>query len=302
MIEVGFLLKRAQPDAVELCHTLVHALRSRGACEYVVVDRGAPLDGLNLVRESQLPRDLRLMVVLGGDGTLLYAAGLLRDTAVPILGVNLGHLGFLTTCSPAQAVESLHAALDGRLDIEERERLSCKVRRAVEIADAAEGHAGADQVEVVVEREAVNEVVLSQPAQARLFELETYIDGAWVTTYKADGLIISSPTGSTAYNLAAGGPILTPRMKALVVTPICPHTLTARPLVAPLSSRVEVRPGRNADQVMLTLDGQWNVRVGPGDVVEISPGRTPLRLYRAPDRSFFDVLRTKLHWGVQEGR
>ena len=297
---VGFLLKRDQPDAVELCQVLVQALRERGRGERecVLSDRVTPPEGVYSVAEAHLPRDLGLLVVLGGDGTLLYGAALLRDTNIPILGVNLGHLGFLTTCSPAQAVQVLGAALDGKLEVEQRDRLYCRVRRP----EARREGDGDDQVEVVVEREAVNEVVLSQPAQARLFELDTYVDGSRVTTYKADGLIISTPTGSTAYNLAAGGPILMPQMKGLVVTPICPHTLTARPLVVPLASRVEVRPGRNAGTVMLTIDGQWNVHLQQGDVVEIGQASTPLRLYRAPERSFFDLLRTKLHWGVHEER
>jgi NAD+ kinase len=297
MSAVAFLLKREQPDAVDLCRRLAESLRDRGTGEtaLVISDQVNPPPGLATVTEAQLPRDLRLLVVLGGDGTLLYGASLIRDTNTPILGVNLGHLGFLTACSPAQAVDGLNAALSGKLLLEERQSLCCKVHRPPEVRPGCE-----DRVEVIVEREAVNEIVLSQPQQARLFELDAYLDGEHVTTYKADGLIVSTPTGSTAYNLAAGGPILLPQMKALVITPICPHTLTARPLVAPLSSCIEVRQGRNADKVMLTVDGQWNIHLGPADRVQLTCAKSPFRIFKAPNRSFFDLLRVKLHWGVRE--
>lgn len=285
---VAFLLKRNQPEAVALCARLVQALRRLpGHAELVVSDGVEVPPGVHTVREAELPRDLRLMVVLGGDGTLLYGAGLLRDTAVPLLGVNLGHLGFLSACSPEQAVEGLHAALSGRLPLEERQRLCCRVRRRSVEAE----------VEVIVEREAVNEVVLSQPAQARLLTMDAYVDGEVMTTYRADGLIISTPTGSTAYNLAAGGPILTPQLKAMVLTPICPHTLTARPVVAPLSSCIEVRPGR--EPALLTIDGQWNIHLQPDDRVQVTCAQSPLLIYRPPDHTFFDLLRAKLHWGVR---
>jgi NAD+ kinase len=290
MSAVAFLLKRHQPEAVELCRTLVGALAARGVPALVIRDDVQPPPDLPVVDGEALPPDLRLLVVLGGDGTLLFAAGLVRHLHVPVLGVNLGHLGFLTTCSPDRAVEVLGAALDDALPIEERQRLRCRALRPRE-------DGGTD---VVAEREAVNEVVLSRPEKARLFELDACVDGHLVTTYKADGLIISTPTGSTAYNLAAGGPILTPGMAGVVLTPICPHTLTARPVVAPLSSRVEVRPGRNCEHLMLTVDGQWEVRLQQGDTVEVSRAEVPLRLVRAPEHTFFDLLRTKLHWGVRE--
>jgi NAD+ kinase len=285
---VAFLLKRNQPEAVALCERLVQALRRLpGHAEMVVSDGVEVPPGVRTVREAELPRTLRLMVVLGGDGTLLYGAGLVRDTGVPLLGVNLGHLGFLSACSPEQAVEGLHAALGGRLPLEERQRLCCRVRRVSRDAE----------VEVIVEREAVNEVVLSQPAQARLLTMDAYVDGEVMTTYRADGLIISTPTGSTAYNLAAGGPILTPQLKAMVLTPICPHTLTARPVVAPLSSCIEVRPG--SEPALLTIDGQWNIQLQPADRVEVTCAQSPLLIYRPPDHTFFDLLRAKLHWGVR---
>ena len=153
--------------------------------------------------------------------------------------------------------------------------------------------------DLLIERTAVNDVVVSQPKMARLFELDAFVDGVAVATYRADGLLICTPTGSTAYNLAAGGPILMPNMEALVLSPICPHTLTARPLVVHLRSVVEVRPGRDAAQVLLTVDGQWSHMLGPGDIVQVTCSDHPLTIFRPLRRSFFDLLRNKLHWGLR---
>ncbi|MCS6911933.1 MAG: NAD(+)/NADH kinase [Myxococcales bacterium] len=292
MSAVAFLLKRNEPQAAVLCQRLVQVVRARGLRELVVRDQAEPPEGVELVAEDRIPQDVRLMVVLGGDGTLLYAAGLVCSMGVPILGVNLGHLGFLSACSPDRAVEALQAALDGHLPIEERQRLLCRVHRG---GPAQDGEAG-----LVESHEAVNDIVLNQPAKARLLELDAFIDGHWVATYQADGLIVSTPTGSTAYNLAAGGPLLLPETQSMVLTPICPHALTARPVVAPLSSNIEVRPGRSCERLLLTVDGQWEVRLQRGDTVRIGRASAPLRIFRAPERTFFDLLRTKLHWGVRE--
>ncbi len=308
---IGFLLKRDQPDAVELCKQLVVALRARGQHELVIHDRipvaaditdpsdpgpsGVLPAWIRTISEDALPAELRFIIVLGGDGTMLYAAGLLGNRKVPMLGINLGHLGFLTCGSPGEAIELLHAALDGQLPLEPHQRLCCRVFRQL----AAESGAAAPPRHLLVERTAANDVVLSQPAAARLFELDAYIDGDAVTTYRADGLIISTPTGSTAYSLAVGGPILMPNMDALVLSPICPHTLTARPLVTRLTSLVEVRPGRGVETTLLTIDGQWSQTLERNDIVQVTCADSPLIIFRPPQRSFFDLLRTKLHWGVR---
>lgn len=311
---VAFLLKRDRREAVDLCRTLVDAVRGRGLREVVVRDYIDLPPGFASVGERELSQltDLRLLVVLGGDGTMLYGAGLLVDglrsqgpsaakpatqpasASVPILGINLGHLGFLTCCAPDEAVVTLHAALDGHLPVEDRRRLRCRVLRG----PASAG----DPVETLAERSALNDVVFSQPSQARLSDLDAFIDGDLVTTYRADGLIIATATGSTAYNLAAGGPILMPGMDAVVVSPICPHTLTARPLVTRLGSRIVVRPtpgGGRSDELLLTVDGQWTHRILATDSVEVTSDAPTVRVYRPPQRSFFDLLRTKLHWGVR---
>jgi NAD+ kinase len=221
------------------------------------------------------------MIVLGGDGTLLHAASLVAELGVPILGVNLGHLGFLTSCAPADAESAVARALAGDLALEERLRLRCEVVR------------GSGERLV---RHACNDAVVSQGALARLIELDAFLDDRLITRYRADGLIVATPTGSTAYNLAAGGPIVTPDVKAFVMTPICPHMLTNRPVVMPSAARVTVKLGLPADHVVLTIDGQWGTGLSDGDRVEISQAGKPLKVYRAA-QNYFDLLREKMNWG-----
>lgn len=282
MSVVAFLLKRDQPSAVQLCRNLLEILDKMGISGVVIGKEGTQND--HFVGAPDLPPHARMLVVLGGDGTLLYASRLIRSNNVPVLAINLGHLGFLSTGSLQQAQQLLQDALRGHLLVEERGRVVCQVKKK-------------ESKETIHEYHALNEVVFHQPGQARLFELEADLDGQWVTTYKADGLIVSTPTGSTAYNLAAGGPILVPALQALVMTPICPHALTARPLVVPLSSQVRIRMGKHATQCMLTIDGNAHVLLEYEHEVHITCALQPLHLYRTPAYSFFDVLRTKLHWG-----
>jgi NAD+ kinase len=277
------LLKRAKPEAVEFATELAAWLRGLGNEALIVGNHNKPPHGARFIDESELVENLDLLVVLGGDGTLLHGAALVADRKVPILGINLGHLGFLTSCAPADARPAIERALAGQLPLEERMRLCVEVVR------------GSGER---VTRFACNDAVLSQGALARLIELEAYLDGRLITRYRADGLIVATPTGSTAYTLAAGGPIMTPEVKAFVVTPICPHTLTNRPVVAPSTSCMMVRLGSPAEHVQLTVDGQWGTGLADGDRVEISQAKEPLRLFRSP-QSYFDVLREKMNWGEQ---
>ncbi len=275
------LLKRAKPEAEEIAAELAGWLRARGHEALIVGNHKATPHGARFVDETELPRNIDLLLVLGGDGTLLHGAALVADEKVPILGINLGHLGFLTSCAPADATAALERALAGALPMEERMRLSVEVVR------------GSGERTT---RFACNDAVVSQGALARLIDLEAFLDGHLITRYRADGLIIATPTGSTAYTLAAGGPIVTPEVRAFVVTPICPHALTNRPVVVPASSRVMVRLGAPAAHVQLTIDGQWGTGLADGDRVELSAAAEPLRLYRSP-QSYFDVLREKMNWG-----
>lgn len=281
----GFLLKRGKPDAREIAAELGRALRQRG-CDLVVLENdAAALPEASVVRPEALGASIDALAVLGGDGTLLYGAGLVADHGVPLFGVNLGSLGFMTHYSRAQAKAAIQDACAGRLPVDERMRLR------VTIHDSAGGEGES--------RSAVNDAVISQ-ALARLLDLDARLDGSPIAIYKADGLIISTPTGSTAYTLAAGGPILAPDLEALVLTPICPHTLTNRPLVVRADARVTVANVSDAP-VRLTVDGQWGRELGVGDSIEVRKTERPLRLFRAPT-SFFAILRQKLSWGERRGQ
>ncbi|MCC6996697.1 MAG: NAD(+)/NADH kinase [Deltaproteobacteria bacterium] len=246
----------------------------------------AAVPEVELVSEAELGEAVELLVVLGGDGTLLYGAGLVADQGVPVLGVNLGRLGFLTTCGAPEARATLKAALAGELRVDERTRIQVRLRSR-------------DKDEVVT-RAVINDAVISQSAMARLIELDTWLAGARITTYRADGLIVSTPTGSTAYNLSAGGPIVYPTVSAMVLTPICPHTLTNRPLVVGVDELLTVEVVGEAASVMLTLDGQWARPFRKGDRVEMTRAPRPLKLLATPGVSTFEVLRGKLGWGGGE--
>lgn len=283
-MRVGLLLKPNKPEAVDIARDLCGVLAARNVEVWATGDSGEP--PARPVSESELAAGVDLLVVLGGDGTLLHGANLVAERGVPLLGINLGHLGFLTSCPPDRARATLEQALDGQLVEEHRMRLRVEVVRA----------GGESEV-----RYACNDAVISQGALARLLEFEARLDRKLITTYRADGLIVATPTGSTAYSLAAGGPILTPDLQAMVLTPICPHTLTNRPLVVPATSRIRVQAGQIAENVVLTIDGQWGTKLAPEDAVEVQAAERPLRLYRRADTTYFDILREKLHWGVRAG-
>jgi len=227
-----------------------------------------------------------LAVVLGGDGTMLRASRLVADQRRPVLGINLGQLGFLTDFPPSESRQALAAAIGGKLGVSERMRLVMTFRRH-------------DNEPVV--RTALNDAVLHQGAMARLVELEAQIDGEFVAAYRADGLIIATPTGSTAYNMAAGGPILIPGQAAMTLTPICAHALTNRPLVVPATATIRIVLDADTRGVVLTIDGQWAHSFLPGDTVEITAAATPLRLF-ASGKSYFDIMREKLHWGLRSDK
>jgi NAD+ kinase len=279
----GFLLKQNKPEAPSVAAELAEVLRHRG-CEVVVTtDDVASLTGAHGVASGALGKAIDVLVVLGGDGTFLLGASLVADHGVPLLGINLGSLGFMTHYSLAAAREALEAACEGRLPIDERMRLEVTVRPASGVLET---------------RSALNEAVI-QRTVARLLDLTAELDGEVITTYKADGLILSTPTGSTAYSLAAGGPILTPDLEAIVLTPICPHTLTNRPVVMRADARVAVT-NVSAHPVTLTVDGIWSRDLLPGESIEVRKTEKPLRIFR-PQSGFFAVLRQKLAWGERHG-
>jgi NAD+ kinase len=286
VFRVGFILKPDKTEAGALLDRLVPWLRERGHVPVVTTEDQIAPAGAEIVPEAELGDRIDLAVVLGGDGTMLRASRLVADRGRPVLGINLGQLGFLTGFAPEEAQEALAAALAGRLPRSERLRMEVVFKRQ-----------GAEPVV----RYALNDTVIHQGAMARLVEVDAFVDGALVASYRADGLIVATPTGSTAYNMAAGGPIVVPGQASLTLTPICAHALTNRPLVISASSTIRMQLGADARGVVLTVDGQWAHSFLPGDVVEMTAAAAPLVLF-ASRQSFFDVMRDKLHWGVRSDK
>jgi NAD+ kinase len=279
----GFLLKPGKPEAPRLASDLAEVLRGRGCSTLIATDESEALPGFTAVSLEKLGASIDVLVILGGDGTFLHGASLVADHGVPLLGINLGTLGFMTHYTLPEAQAAVEDAAAGKLPIDERMRLRVTVRSAGKVLET---------------RTALNEAVI-QRATPRLLDLRAELDGYPIAIYKADGLIVSTPTGSTAYNLAAGGPILTPDLEAIVLTPICPHTLTNRPVVIRADAHASVT-NVSAHPVTMTVDGRWQRDLAPGDAMEVRKADRPLRTFR-PQSTFFAVLREKLSWGERQG-
>jgi len=244
-----------------------------------------PAPDRKVASKSAIASGVDMVLVLGGDGTLLSMADCIGEagTDIPIVGVNFGSLGFLTEITLPELYPSLEAALEGRAHIEDRMMLQSTTVR--------DGKTFAHLI-------ALNDAVVTKTARSRMIDLSVFVGDDFVTRVKADGLIIATPTGSTAYNLAAGGPIVQPNVDALILTPIAPHTLTNRPVVIPATAAVRVQPNmQERDEVFVTFDGQAGFQLQAGDEITIRRSESPLRLIRPSTRSYFEVLRTKLKWG-----
>jgi NAD+ kinase len=280
---VGIVAKPDAPRAPEVLTRLVDWLSARGLEVTLEKETAGIVPAVRVATASkpELPGMSDLLLVLGGDGTLLSMARAVGDLGVPILGVNLGGLGFLTATTLDEMLPALEALLAGRLAVEERMMLAARLVRG--------GQALSEHI-------ALNDVVITKSAMSRIIDLSVSVDGRHATGYRADGLIVSTPTGSTAYNLSVGGPILFPTLDAVVLTPIAPHTLSNRPIVLPGTQRIDVTL-RGESEVMLTMDGQVGVHLRSGDVVQIEKAAARIRLLRFPQKDFFSVLRTKLKWG-----
>lgn len=281
---IGIVAKAASRDAVHTAHELAEWLRRR---ELEVALDEAILRAR--ASASDLPfrpgEDYDLVVVLGGDGTLLSVARTLAG-AVPILGVNLGNLGFLTEINRGELYPAMVQVLSGRFRTEKRSLFDVELRR--------EG-GGTLQYRVL------NDAVINKSALARIIQLTLLIDGHLVARFRADGLILSTPTGSTAYNLSAGGPILSPLLGVAVLTPICPHALSLRPMVVPDTSRIEVTLETPREEVYLTLDGQEGTSMGYRDTITVTRSSAAVKLIKVAERTFYDNLRGKLRWGGLHG-
>jgi NAD+ kinase len=282
--KVGIISRPRRADIARVVPPLIEWLRAHGAevvCDSETGDCIGAIKGQTLRRE-QLPACSDLLIVLGGDGTLLSAARLVADRQVPILPVNLGGLGFLTTVPLDDLYAILEEIFSGKNRMSERVMLEAQIVR--------DGGTIRRQI-------ALNDAVLNKAALARIMDVALHVDGEYVTTYKADGLILSTPTGSTAYSLSAGGPIVYPTVESFVVTPICPHTLTNRPLVIPNTAKIDIDFQAEDDAVFLTLDGQIGIELVKGDQIVVRKASEKLRLVLPSKKTYFQVLRNKLKWG-----
>lgn len=281
MKNIGIITKLRKPEAVEVVKKLNPWLKNKGFETFIDIEAASSLR-LKGFQRSEIPSLVDMIIVLGGDGTLLNVARLVGDRGIPILGVNLGGLGFITEVPLNEIYTTLERIFNNDYFIEERLMLIAHVYR---------------QGERVAEYNVLNEVVVNKGALARIIDLETYINKSYVSTFKADGLILSTPTGSTAYSLSAGGPIIYPTLHSFVLTPICPHTLTNRPIVLPDDFLVEIVLKSESGDVFLTLDGQVGFSLMYDDVVEVKKSQGKIKLISSPERDYFKILRTKLKWG-----
>jgi NAD+ kinase len=282
MQRVVVMAKVNTPEGVELAGEVGDWLEGRGIDVCYEANTAAALGRADGIAPDRFPAEIDMAVVAGGDGTLLAAARAAMARGIPILGVHLGSLGFLTELLPDELLPGLESVLDGQYTIEERHTLRARHIRNSRMQQ---------------EYSLLNDAVITKSALARMIDIELRVDGEEVANYRSDGLIVATPTGSTAYNLSAGGPILDPRMSAFVISPICPHSMTFRPLVVPGSVTVEVALRSADEEVYLTLDGQIGFPLRCDDVLAIDHHPDPVRLIRVAGRGFFEVLRRKLRWG-----
>lgn len=279
---MGLVLKRGAPHAPEAARDVVEWLGQQGIGA-VSEEDSADMLGVPAATKSEMFAQADAILVLGGDGTFLATARHAGEREIPIVGVNLGGLGFLTEITRDDLRTTLLQSLEGEVPLDRRRMLRAVVRRA-------DGQRETYQ--------ALNDAVLSRGALGRTVDIEARIDGDFLASFKADGVILSTPTGSTAYSLSAGGPLVHPSVRVIVLAPICPHTLSVRPLVVDDSATLEFRQHGDREELLLTLDGQETVPLGQDDEVEITRSPNVACLVRSPLLSFYDLLRTKLGWAT----
>jgi NAD+ kinase len=285
---IGIVLKPHQHDALKTICELTEWLSERG----IEVVGGPEIErervehqtgcSVKEVPAEKLAESVDLILVLGGDGTMIATARMIEDLEVPVLGINYGGLGYLTEFRIEELYSALESILAGNYRLDKRVMLRTLHQRGDEIVNR---------------NRVLNDIVINKSALARIIEIETYLNDQFVNSFRADGLIVSTPTGSTAYNLSAGGPVIFPSMNAIVITPICPFTLSNRPIVVPDDAVIELRLKTDQEDVALTLDGQVGFPLKIGDRVVIQKSRTTFNLIQPSNRNYFDVLRDKLRWG-----
>ncbi len=280
--KVGIVIKPNQPQAISLAKDLIAWLGRKNIQVCLDASIASTINHPISCPREKIGQQVELLIVLGGDGTLLSAVRVLDGENVPILGVNLGGLGFLTEITLEELYPVLERTLEGKIETEKRMKLITTVLRG-----------GKKEAEYTV----LNDAVISKSVMARMIYLRNNINGIYVTTYRGDGVIVSTPTGSTAYSLAAGGPIVYPSMDSVLITPICPHTLTNRPLLIPDKASVDFTLETEESDVRLTLDGQVGCDILPFDQVIITKAKSPVLFIKSPFKDYFQILRTKLKWG-----
>jgi NAD+ kinase len=281
--KIGITSKPKKPEVREVVPPLLEWLRQRSIEVLIDKETASTLDSSEkCVTRNDMPSRVDLIIVLGGDGTLLATARVLNRKPVPLLAVNLGGLGFLTVIAQDELYPTLEMVLAGDFRTEKRVQIEAEVIRAGEVISSFL---------------ALNDVVLNKGAIARILDFDVRVDGQFISTYKADGLIVSTPTGSTGYSLAAGGPVIAPWVQAFIVTPICAHTLTNRPIVLPDSAQIEVEVKTQRESVYLTVDGQVGVAVRNEDAVHMRRASSVVELVQSPQKDYFAILRQKLKWG-----
>ncbi|MEA3361811.1 MAG: NAD(+)/NADH kinase [Thermodesulfobacteriota bacterium] len=282
MKKIGVYAKKNHPDAEQIASDIWERFKLE-KIEVLLEDSLAEQIGqVNGYAGEEIPELVDLIIVLGGDGTLISVARQVGERNVPIVGVNLGRLGFLTEITRDELPKMLERLIADDYQVSDRMMLDAFIHRN-------------DQV--IGKFTVLNDVVINKGALARIIDMETCVDGRHLTSYKADGLIISTPTGSTGYNLAAGGPIIYPDINSLLITPICPHMLTNRPIMVWSRSVIEIKVNFEDDVVFFTADGQVGRKLLPGDRVEVRRSESRTRLVTSPSKDYFEILRTKLNWG-----
>ena len=279
MKKVGIVVK-ADAKANEKADELEHWLQAKGV---EVIRKKTVAPGLKDSRKipKSAPPDLFCVFVLGGDGTFLSAVRWIGKSNIPVLGIKFGEVGFLAEVAEESLFSAAEMVLKKEYNLKPRMRLYAQVKR--------EG-------KIVAHETVLNDAVINKGALARLARIDTYIDGTYLTTYSADGLIIATPTGSTAYSLAAGGPVIHPEVPGIVMTPICPHTLTNRPLILPDDVSIKIKLEKGSSDMMLTFDGQVGLEINGHDEIQVEKAQQPINIIRIPGLQYFDILKAKLRW------
>jgi len=280
--KVGIYAKKNHPDAAQIASEIRDLLETEQITVLLEVSLAEQVAGAQGYAEEEIPAQVDLVIVLGGDGTLISVARLIGELPVPILGVNLGSLGFLTEVTRRELPSMLDLIIQGQFEVSDRMMLDAVIYR---------------DGEVLGQHTVLNDVVINKGALARIIDMKTSVDNAHLTTFKADGLIIATPTGSTGYNLAAGGPIIYPGINSLVMTPICPHMLTNRPIIVSDNAKIQIEVKFEDAVVFFTADGQVGQKLQPNDLIEVRKSQTRTLLIISPSKDYFEILRTKLSWG-----